>query len=170
MGCSDKEGKRPRGLSTQTISLFIDFLGMAKQQQYEMDEKMVKIGITDFSKEIIKYMNQTVAGENRVKYLVYSGHLDTETILLLALRTMNKSISTARSAEFASNILIELFYDDESKEHQVVVKFDDATIHHQRYESFRIGLSNVGDLGTTREYACQTSRSPSISEILLSQY
>ncbi len=156
--CAAGDGRRPAGLDAATVEELGRFLGSVQKAAITFSPLVAKLWLTHLVHEVLQYMNHTVQGAKKPRYVVYSAHSTTLTSLLAGMKQINNSIATEKQPTFASNLLFEL---EEGRagtelEHTVAVYFNGELIHREPYESFGTKFSAVGELGMSREQACRT--------------
>eukprot|EP00826_Nyctotherus_ovalis_P024665 TRINITY_DN1903_c0_g1_i24.p1 TRINITY_DN1903_c0_g1~~TRINITY_DN1903_c0_g1_i24.p1 ORF type:complete len:393 (-),score=73.03 TRINITY_DN1903_c0_g1_i24:129-1307(-) len=145
-------GIRPDKFTDQTVSQFKGFWGKALEGEMTYNPMLVTISITQWTKDIVEYMDRALKKEDELKYVFYSTHSRGVFSLLMGIKKFNSTVKFEKD-EFATNILFEL--NEEQNEHFVVVYYNGEVVHKEKYKEFREKFLAAGDLKMSRGDACR---------------
>lgn len=147
-------GQRPSGIPVRMVSNFQEFIGEAEFGK--LGAPMVnKVWMSEFSKEILGHMQKTIDGQNKLRYILYSAHDTTLVSIILALKSLNNSITHSKTPDFASNVLMELDISEDDNSSSVIIYYNGVEILRDSFSNFNITFAKTGDMGMTRQKACK---------------
>ncbi len=152
--CAAKDGRKPYKIPDSTVGNLRRFVGDAQVGIFTMDPLMNKIGLEMFTDEVLTFMNRSVSGSGKLKYVLYSAHDISQVVLLLGLQKMNQSITIKEAPDFAANVLFELTAGDD-KQHYVTIYYNGNVIYSATFENFAEQFKKLGEIGKPREEACK---------------
>ncbi len=159
--CAARDGRRPAKLAEDAVERLRAFVGEAQRGMHLIDPMVDKIWLTDFTKEVLSRMNQTMTGGSKTRYVLYSAHDVTEVAVLVGLMKINNTINFDKVPDFASNLLFELDVADgleaRAEAYTVSVYFNGDLVHHEPYSTFQRSFEALGELKMSREDACRTA-------------
>ena len=154
-----RDGRKPSRLSDNVMLQLEIFKGDIHKGMFGVAPLQNKIAMADYTQEVLEFMNATIEARTRLKYVLYSAHDTTQANIFLGLRQMNASINLDKIPNFASNLLFELHGPQDSRvpsDHHVTIYHNGTAIHNESYPAFKLAFAALGDMGMSREQACNS--------------
>lgn len=145
-------GKRPLKFTDDMIKGLKEFWSKALEEQLTVNHILLNITVNKWTEDITHYMDDVIAGNTILKYVLHSTHSRGTLAMLLALQRFNNSIINTGD-DFTANVLFELNKEDGNK-YNVKVYYNGDEIISEEYNSFKTKLLKVGELKSGRYSAC----------------
>ena len=154
--CADTDGRRPSEITDEILNDLKDFYSKSQEGIFTMSLLRNKLEIAEFTKEVLKFMEERISKKGKVKYVLYSGHDVSLIVVLIGLSRINKEILSNKFLPFASNLLFEL--EETDGKWSVKILLNGQSIHSDNYESFKEQFKELGTLKESRETLCKIKK------------
>eukprot|EP01111_Echinosteliopsis_oligospora_P011190 TRINITY_DN3630_c0_g1_i1.p1 TRINITY_DN3630_c0_g1~~TRINITY_DN3630_c0_g1_i1.p1 ORF type:complete len:415 (+),score=70.32 TRINITY_DN3630_c0_g1_i1:124-1245(+) len=112
----------PPGITQDMVDRTLEIANWQENFQLNNTE-LVKLSIGSFTQELIDAMQRVMDGEEMPLYMIYSGHDVTIAPLLASL-----SVFDGEWPPYAAHTEIELWFDSEKEEYQVLVRYQGENV------------------------------------------